>query len=612
MRKILPFLVVGILVLGGLGAVSRTNDTTNYLKTKNEQIVFKELAIKDDGQYVTINLQEAASSLLNPEKPVLPVVTKVYTFPFGTKIKSVDVSFSDAKELALSKEVRPASEPIQLNTELQVANEPLKDVAVYGSAALYPSSSYSYTTGAGLDGNEHVIYLTIQCYPVRYSPLNNMIYYSEGAEIQVTYDEPANPVSFSDQYDLVIISPSEFSNELQPLIDHKNSNGVNTILKTTEDIYSEYTGSDQAEKIKYFIKDAIETWDVNYVLLVGRVDKMPIRTTWFYERHHEHYWNETVLSDLYYGDIYDANGDFCSWDSNGNGLYGEIYDNCPGTNDTIDFYPDVNVGRLPCEKKSEVKIVVNKIIHYETETYGKKWFKKIILVGGDTFPYPDSPGNEGEEKNLLTEQIMNDSGFKSTKLWTSDGTFNARELNKAINRGAGFIDYSGHGFEIGVATHPPNSNETDWIGYYTDNLPGAMNGYRLPIIFFDACLNSKLDFNVSELVGYLTPNLQPFVNRFSNIASRFFPTFAWCFVKKSYGGAIATIGATRTAFGGIDSGAGRISLDFFEAYSTSETVSQMLTKAQNDYITNVSYDRFTVEEFILIGDPSLRIGGYPS
>ena len=606
MRKTISFLVVGILVLGGLGAVSKTNDTTYTLKTENDQFGFSEPVIKDAGQYVTVDLKEATSSLLVTGKPMLPVFTKVYTFPFGTKIKSVDVSFSDTKELALSKEVKPAPEPLQVGVGLQAANEPTKNTAVYENSGLYPSISYSYTTGAGLDGLKHVVYLAVHCYPVRYSPSNNMIYYSESVDIQVTYEEPVNPMSFSDQYDLVIISPSEFSSELQPLIDHKNSNGVNTVLKTTEDIYSEYTGFDQAEQIKYFIKYAIENWGADYVLLVGRVDKLPIRATWFQWHHHQ----ESCITDLYYADIYYANGDFCSWDSNGNGLYGEI--NEEGSGDSIDFYPDVNVGRLPCEKNSEVKAVVKKIIHYETETYGDSWYKNIILVGGDTFPYPESPGNEGEEKNLLTEQIMNESGFKSTRLWTSDGTFNARALNRALNRGAGFVDYSGHGFEIGLGTHPPGSSDTDWVTYHTNNLIGAINGYKLPIIFFDACLVAKLDFNVSDLIGYASKILQTFINKFSNTANKLLPTFAWCMVRKSNGGAIATIGATRTAFGGIYEGCGYLSLRFYEAYSTSQTVSEMLTKAQNNYITNLPMDRFTVEEFILIGDPSLRIGGYPS
>lgn len=629
MRKLFLLMIVGFLILSGLGAVAVNNGATYSVKIVGDSVVVSEPVIKDSGQYVTVSLGEATSSLVNSGKPMLPIVTRVFTFSFGTKISHVDVSFSDAKEMALSKEVQPAPELLPMGEK--VANEQIKDTIVYGSTDLYPASSYSYTTGAGLDGKEHVIYLAVQCYPVRYSPAKNMIYYSENAEIQVTYKEPANPAVFSDQYDLIIISPSEFSNALQPLIAHKNSKGVNTTLKTTEDIYSQYSGRDEAEKIKYFIKDAIETLGVDYVLLAGSVDKLPIRTTWFFTRWHQHYGNETVLSDLYFADIYDANGDFCSWDSNGNGLYGEIYENCPGVNDTVDLYPDVNIGRIPCEKVSELNTVVDKIIHYETGTYGKNWFKNIILVGGDTFPYPESPGNEGEQKNLITESIMSD--FTPTKLWTSDNTFHAWRLNLAINRGAGFIDYSGHGFEMGVATHPPNS--TAWRGYHTNNLLGALNGYKLPIIFFDACLTASLDFNWSDFIDIIKPSevtsypsLETFGSKSTQeilgeqivgspgtlpLGDKLFPCFAWCFVKKSAGGAIATIGATRTAFGGIYSGCGYLSLQYYSAYASSETVSQMLTKAQIAYINNLEKDfgtYFTIEEFILIGDPSLKIGGY--
>ncbi len=80
---------------------------------------------------------------------------------------------------------------------------------------------------------------------------------------------------------------------------------------------------------------------------------------------------------------------------------------------------------------------------------------------------------------------------------------------------------------------------------------------------------------------------------------------------KNNGGAIATIGATRTAYGSLSMGCGYLSIQFYEEYSSSETVSQMLTKAQNNYINNLWRDYSTLEEFILLGDPSLKVGGYP-
>ena len=66
-----------------------------------------------------------------------------------------------------------------------------------------------------------------------------------------------------------------------------------------------------------------------------------------------------------------------------------------------------------------------------------------------------------------------------------------------------------------------------------------------------------------------------------------------------------------TAYGGVDDGAGKMSIEFFSAYENSEKLGQMMTQAQNEYITDVPYDGFTVQEFTLLGDPSLMIGGYP-
>ena len=88
------------------------------------------------------------------------------------------------------------------------------------------------------------------------------------------------------------------------------------------------------------------------------------------------------------------------------------------------------------------------------------------------------------------------------------------------------------------------------------------------------------------------------------------PCFAWNWIRKSDGGAIANIGATRTAFGGFDSGAGKMSIEFFSTYESCETIGEMWSNAQIGYNMDVPWDYFTLEEFILLGDPSLKVGGY--
>src|SRR6056297_473976 len=76
----------------------------------------------------------------------------------------------------------------------------------------------------------------------------------------------------TDAFNLLIIAPEEFTDELSSLIDHKNDMGMKTSLVTFETIQtSEHTtqGQDDAEKMKYYIKYALETSDISYVLLVG-------------------------------------------------------------------------------------------------------------------------------------------------------------------------------------------------------------------------------------------------------------------------------------------------------------------------------------------------------
>jgi hypothetical protein len=263
--------------------------------------------------------------------------------------------------------------------------------------------------------------------------------------------------------------------------------------------------------------------------------------------------------------------------------------------------------------------MVEKIIIYEEQTYNQNWFKKIILAGGDTFP-PRRPSDfdifEGEITNeVVAEQLP---GFEHVKLWATKRNLNWLSFNREINRGAGFLTYAGHGYEVGWATYKPNTLINAKLAYITPCIYFLRNKEKMPIVFFDACLTTKLDFKISELSGYY-PGFVTLLNILSG--NKYKPddpvqTFSWAIMNLEKGGAIATVGATRTAYtyvnnNGVFGGAGYLDVAFFRAYEEGITVGEMLSIAQNDYINNVGKDYFTVEEFALLGDPSLRVGGYP-
>ena len=97
-------MIVGILVLSGLGASAGTISKNENLVS--ETIIFSQPGICEEQDYVSIELNEATSSIWETGKPTLPVVTKVFTFPLGTIIDNVDVTFSNIIEKEISKPVK--------------------------------------------------------------------------------------------------------------------------------------------------------------------------------------------------------------------------------------------------------------------------------------------------------------------------------------------------------------------------------------------------------------------------------------------------------------------------------------------------------------------------
>ena len=90
---------------------------------------------------------------------------------------------------------------------------------------------------------------------------------------QITKNQYIQRTNKDVSYDLIVITPEKFVKYLIPLVEHKNSHDIKTKLVTLEDIYIQefWNGRDDAEKIKYFIKDAMENWNIKYVLLIQQM-----------------------------------------------------------------------------------------------------------------------------------------------------------------------------------------------------------------------------------------------------------------------------------------------------------------------------------------------------
>jgi hypothetical protein len=193
----------------------------------------------------------------------------------------------------------------------------------------------------------------------------------------------------SDSYDLLIITPAEFGPVLDPLVEHKNASGISTVMITLEDIYGDPTlsGVDEPEQIKRAIERYEQNHEIEYVMLAGDVDMLPVRWVTYKRGADVDYY---MPSDLYYADLYDSEGEFDTWDSDGDGYFGEHVKSSRCSEDPnhvnldrVDLHPDVAVGRVPASTVEELESYVAKVILYEHLTSGSDWFHNVLLIAGE-------------------------------------------------------------------------------------------------------------------------------------------------------------------------------------------------------------------------------------
>ena len=643
MRKLLAIVIIGIFVVSGL-ATSTAFRSDYIVETKTETISLSETQLVDTGDYFSIQLAESTSLLMKTGEPVIPRITQVYYLPFQSRAIQVSVDFSQPSMQVLGKRLRPASQVVidgkDITDTLVIPSE-----TVYQSSEIYPASSFTYFTSTGLVGTEHVVLLSVTVYPIRYSPLENILFVSEEYRIQVSYEQPTQPVLFSNTYDLLVIAPDEFTDALQPLLTHKNAMGMNATLIALETLYSQITeGRDAAENVKLYIKKAIEEQGITYVLLVGGMKRekeqfyLPVRYT-----NNRAEGDYGVLSDLYFADIYKENGTaFEDWDSNGNGIFAEF---SMSKRDIIDGSPDVYVGRLACRSVEEVNVMVEKIINYERKPADDTWFKRMLLIGGDTYP---EIGGVGEYEAELDTNVSGSymTGFELERLWASESTLTGQKnVEQAINAGAGFIHCAGHANPTILVTFPPldedKSEKITILGMYNippvnaiyalffqkkgiaealeklkeSWMPKLTNGEKQPIVVVGGCHNSQFNITTQNILRYGFS----YAYGYGIHAPK---CWSWWLMTKESGGAIATLGNTGLGMGigGFDYPSG---LDgwllprFFYNYGQlgRHHVGEAHSAAIADYVNEFNIntddaDRQMVEQWILLGDPSLMIGGY--
>jgi len=530
-------------------------------------------------------LMENASYIRKPNEPVIPFYKKIYILPFKSTV-NIRCRVSEIKEMPIDKEIRKAKQFFVCKwdkEERSVARENRKG-----------HSWYSWRMAAGIKDGKLVNYLIINFYPVRCE--EDKIVFAKKYEVEIRYR--VAKYEDKDSYELLIICPWEYKFAFNKLATYKEQHGIKSIVVSLNEIrggkYFTTQGRDNAEKIKYFIKNAVEEWGIKYVLLVGDIFRLPSRKVYAYEGSEEYF-----LSDLYYADVFNADGSFSSWDTNGNGYYGEY--NHSGNKDIIDLYPDVYVGRLPCRNFIEALFLVHKIINYMEMEKGE-WFKRFITVAGDSFDDSFWGTDYIEGEITVAESIKYMAGFKPVKIWASLGNLSKENIIKELSEGAGFVQFEGHGNYLSWATHPLHDYGT-WIGISVSDMPKIKNYGKPFVSIIGGCHCSQ--------IGMI------------------YECFAYRLLRKP-GGAIASIGFTSLSWGAdddvngngepdiIEYASGYIDLLFFKQYGRgTHVLGEIWGNAITEYLNSSPvewndafldiWDAKTVEAWLLIGDPSLNL-----
>ncbi len=492
--------------------------------------------------------------------PQLPVFTKSFVLPAGSTVTNVLVS--NQSEVLLNGNILlyPTQPPQDwVSTPAFVPHDP----AVYNSATPYPAVTV-VKSGDGSAQGYHII--TLDICPFKYVPLQKRLYLYQTVDITIQYtggtieqtekitkyrhdlnkdwvasrvenpdllnsiqptaktvlDEPLEtdksmlrwkPTDYNNYIPNYIIITNELLKPMfEDLANYKTKRGFTTLVVTTEQIYPEFPGVDNAEKIRNYLKAAHNYWGNGlFILLGGDTEIIPGR---FADYNSTSSGPEINPSDLYYSDVYKQEDSNYNWNQNGNNKFGE------DSGDGVEAESDSYIGRAAVNTEEEAQNFINKIKKYEKLdgilTNQRNYVNNMLFLGA-YYEYPPDPviyddnGNiinngdaDGQEwhSKLKNETFLNNSSFKKWLLFDDPQTVPGfqpfpgdEQLNKQrtldyLSEGKQpdigmfhLVSHYDHGGSFGIGVSGSMYNES----IYREHMDNLDNGNFLQIMYTTAC-----------------------------------------------------------------------------------------------------------------------------
>jgi len=266
----------------------------------------------------------------------------------------------------------------------------------------------------------------------------------------VIANEPSTWNSTANGADMVIVTPHEFRQQIEPLAALRRTQGLSVAVVDVEDIFDEYSyGAHAPDALKSFFNWTNSHWQVapRYVLLAG-----------------DSSWDPRNYLDQGDGDLVPTK------------LIDTAYMETASDDWLADFTGDgvaeMALGRLPGRTAADIELMVNKIINFDRELHLGGPARGALFVADSDFGAKSSATQALLPAGMQVLNINRDA--------VGDDSAMHSQIVSAIDAGPLLVNYYGHG------------SVTVWTGeglLDSDSAATLTNGNRLSIFMMMTCLN---------------------------------------------------------------------------------------------------------------------------
>jgi hypothetical protein len=401
--------------------------------------------------------------------------------------------------------------------------------------------------------------------------------------------------------------------EFQRLADWKTSKGTPAVVRTVTWIRNNYSGPDDAAKIRSFLVDAFRLWGTDYVLLGGDLRVVPGRRfSGEQEAGGLPLEPGQPPADVYFGGLDN------DWDLDNDGIFGEWLTDIAAS----DPFWDVWVGRVPLDTMNEAKDFVDRTLTYarapgqDLSNVKLSYYERILLMAGLSNVFNTDDWNNDLNGMFIAESIgrkLEGLAFTAQRHYQplqADASCNYHDtyletfaqpnlhdwttqaVRDSLSTGFGFVHHHEHSSQYHEGGYGLN-----WGGH---GPPFA------PCFTCCECCGSACckDGNMGrEDIDRLTnkPNWSVVFSTGSGVNAFDYESVSENWLSNPNGGAVVYIGKTRSSTGSVT---GEVdTLTFNNIFNLTMPVGQALAKATESTTGTTSR---VVSSYELLGDPELR------